>query len=168
MGPYWRRHARQPIEFAKSVGTLADLGCAVLLEVGPQPVLTASALRHGLTRLPHHGRSRRCAAKALDHRQITEGLANAYIAGHVPHFGALQQEPARKVDVPTYPFQHRQYWFRDKQVKPTKTKNTKPPTRSGLRHRAPSGFSRTAGSTSSLRCSTASKVPPVINAPPMS
>ncbi|MDT5211269.1 MAG: hypothetical protein QOF67_3684, partial [Mycobacterium sp.] len=44
-GPYWRRHARQPIEFAKSVGTLADLGCALLLEIGPQPVLTASALR---------------------------------------------------------------------------------------------------------------------------
>ncbi|MGK2853401.1 MAG: type I polyketide synthase, partial [Microbacteriaceae bacterium] len=38
-GAYWRRHARQPVEFAKSVATLAELGCAVLVEVGPQPVL---------------------------------------------------------------------------------------------------------------------------------
>ena len=44
-GHYWRRHARQPVQFAKSVRTLADLGCTVLLEVGPQPVLTAAALR---------------------------------------------------------------------------------------------------------------------------
>ncbi len=42
-GAYWRRHARQPVEFAKSVATLSDLGCAMLLEVGPQPVLTAAA-----------------------------------------------------------------------------------------------------------------------------
>ncbi len=27
-GAYWRRHARQPVEFAKGVRTLADLGCA--------------------------------------------------------------------------------------------------------------------------------------------
>ena len=44
-GNYWRRHARQPVEFAKSVRTLADLGCKVLLEIGPQPVLTAAAMR---------------------------------------------------------------------------------------------------------------------------
>ena len=44
-GAYWRRHARQPVEFAKSVRTLAELNCKVLLEIGPQPVLTAAALR---------------------------------------------------------------------------------------------------------------------------
>src|SRR6185436_20007790 len=43
-GAYWRRHARQPVEFAKSVRTLADLNCKVLLEVGPRPVLIATAL----------------------------------------------------------------------------------------------------------------------------
>ena len=42
---YWRRHARQPVRFADSVATLAGLGCAVLMELGPQPVLTAAAMR---------------------------------------------------------------------------------------------------------------------------
>jgi acyl transferase domain-containing protein/acyl carrier protein len=120
-GPYWRRHARQPIEFAKSVGTLADLGCAVLLEVGPQPVLTASALRawpdpetapKAIASLRRNG---------ADHRQITEALANAYVAGHQPDFSALARGQARKLDLPTYPFQHRQYWFRDKRGAPTRT-----------------------------------------------
>jgi len=59
-GAYWRRHARQPVEFAKSVRTLADLGCKVLLEVGPQPVLTAAALRAWPDAATARGRSRRC------------------------------------------------------------------------------------------------------------
>jgi acyl transferase domain-containing protein/acyl carrier protein len=122
-GPYWRRHARQPIEFAKSVGTLADLGCAMLLEVGPQPVLTASALRAW----PDPATAPRAVASLRrnvgDQRQVTEALANAYLAGHLPDFGALQQRPAHKVDLPTYPFQRRQYWFRDKRVRPTRGSN---------------------------------------------
>ena len=118
-GAYWRRHARQPVEFAKSVRTLADLRCTMLLEIGPQPVLTAAAMRAW----PDPATAPRAIASLrkniADHRQITEALANAYIVGHVPDFGALQQGPARKLDLPTYPFQHRQYWFREQRVRPT-------------------------------------------------
>src|SRR6516225_10084226 len=118
-GSYWRRHARQPVEFAKSVHTLADLSCKVLLEIGPQPVLTAAALRAW----PDPATAPRAIAslrrKDADHRQITDALANAYIVGHLPDFGALQQRPARKLDLPTYPFQHRQYWFREERVRPS-------------------------------------------------
>jgi acyl transferase domain-containing protein/acyl carrier protein len=122
-GPYWRRHARQPIEFAKGVATLADLGCAVLLEVGPQPVLTAAALRAW----PDPATAPRAMASLRrnggDHRQITEAVANAYISGHLPDFAALQQGPVQKLDLPTYPFQHRQYWFRERGVLPTEASN---------------------------------------------
>ncbi|WP_205873803.1 type I polyketide synthase [Mycobacterium camsae] len=118
-GQYWRRHARQPIEFAKSVATLADLGCKLLLEVGPQPVLTAAALRAW----PDPATAPRAIASmrrnSADHRQITEAVADAYVAGHVPQFGALHQDRRRKLDLPTYPFQHRQYWYRDNRTQPT-------------------------------------------------
>jgi acyl transferase domain-containing protein/NADPH:quinone reductase-like Zn-dependent oxidoreductase/acyl carrier protein len=117
-GAYWRRHARQPVEFAKSVSTLAELNCTVLLEVGPQPVLTAAALRAW----PDPATAPRAVPSLrrnkADHRQITEALANAYIVGHVPNFGAIAQASARKLDLPTYPFQHRQYWFREQRVRP--------------------------------------------------
>lgn len=110
---YWRRHARQPIEFAKSVATLADLGCAALLEVGPQPVLTAAALRVW----PDPATAPRAIASlrrnGADHRQITEALASAYTTGHLPDFGALQHGATHKLDLPTYPFQRRPYWYRD-------------------------------------------------------
>lgn len=112
-GAYWRRHARQPVEFAKSVQTLAALNCKVLLEIGPQPVLTATALRAW----PDAATAPRAIASlrrnVVDHRQIAEAVADAYVQGHVPDFAAFQQTPARKVDLPTYPFEHRQYWFKD-------------------------------------------------------
>ena len=112
-GAYWRRHARQPVEFAKSVRTLADLSCKVLLEIGPQPVLTAAALRAW----PDPATVPRAIASlrrtTADHRQIIEAVADAYVLGHLPEFAAFRQAHARKLDLPTYPFEHRQYWFRD-------------------------------------------------------
>ncbi|MGE0219331.1 SDR family NAD(P)-dependent oxidoreductase, partial [Mycolicibacterium sp.] len=112
-GAYWRRHARQPVQFAKSVQTLADLHCKVLLEIGPRPVLTAAALGAW----PEPATAPRVIASlrrtAADHRQIVEAVADAYVLGHLPDFGAFRQPHARKLDLPTYPFEHRQYWFRD-------------------------------------------------------
>jgi len=112
-GAYWRRHARQPVEFAKSVRTLADLNCKVLLEIGPRPVLTAAALGAW----PDPATAPRAIASVrrttADHRRITEAVADAYVLGHLPEFAAFRQPHARKLDLPTYPFEHRQYWFRD-------------------------------------------------------
>jgi acyl transferase domain-containing protein/D-arabinose 1-dehydrogenase-like Zn-dependent alcohol dehydrogenase/acyl carrier protein len=120
-GAYWRRHSRQPVEFAKGVATLAELGCTLLLEVGPQPVLTATALRAW----PEPATAPKAIASlrrnVADNRQITEALAGAYVAGHLPEFGAVVPQPAHKVNLPTYPFEHRQYWFNDNQGAPIRT-----------------------------------------------
>src|SRR6202012_1697006 len=123
-GNYWRRHARQPVEFAKSVQTLSDLGCKVLREIGPQPVLTAAAMRAW----PDPAAAPRAIASlrrnTADHRQITEALADAYVLGHLPDFGSVRQGPARKLDLPTYPFQHRQYWYKDNRERPNQQSHT--------------------------------------------
>ena len=116
-GGYWRRHARQPVEFAKSVRTLADLNCKLLLEIGPRPVLTATALGAwpDPATAPRVLTSLRSTTN--DHRQITEAAADAYVLGHVPAFAAFRQAHARKLDLPTYPFERREYWFRDNRDK---------------------------------------------------
>ncbi|MEE6176654.1 type I polyketide synthase [Mycobacterium sp. 050134] len=118
-GAYWRRHARQPVEFAKSVRTLADLHCTMLLEVGPQPVLTAAAMRAWPDPATAPRAITSLRRNIADHRQIAEALANTYIVGHVPDFGALQHGSARKLDLPTYPFQRRPYWFREQRASAT-------------------------------------------------
>ena len=110
-GAYWRRHARQPIEFAKGVRTLAELGCAVLLEVGPQPVLSAAAVRTWPKSVAAPRTIASMRRTVGDHRQITEALAQCYVAGHRPDVTASSPTAGRKVDLPTYPFQHRTYWF---------------------------------------------------------
>ncbi|HKP40452.1 SDR family NAD(P)-dependent oxidoreductase [Mycobacterium sp.] len=110
-GDYWRRHARQPVEFAKGVVTLAELGCTVLLEVGPQPVLTAAAMRawpdaeHRPQPIASLRRNR------VDQRQLGEALAQAYVCGHRPDFAAVQGGRGRPVELPSYPFQRKRYWY---------------------------------------------------------
>jgi acyl transferase domain-containing protein len=97
------------------VRTLAELNCKVLLEIGPRPVLTATALGAW----PDPATAPRAIAtqsrNTADHRQITEAVADAYVLGHLPEFAAFRQADARKLDLPTYPFERRQYWFRDNQ-----------------------------------------------------
>lgn len=130
-GAYWRRHSRQPVEFAKGVATLAELGCALLLEVGPQPVLTAAALRAWPDAATAPKAIASLRRNVADHRQITEALGGAYVAGHLPEFGALAQQSAHKVNLPPYPFEHRQYWFSDNQSKPVSSPSRGNATRTG-------------------------------------
>ena len=113
-GAYWRRHARQPVEFAKSVRTLADLNCKVLLEIGPRPVLTAAAIERMAG--PGH-RTAGDRVDAPEHRRPPAdhrgSLPRCMSWDTCPNSPLLAQSRARKLDLPTYPFEHRQYWFSD-------------------------------------------------------
>ncbi len=107
---YWRRHSRQPVQFAESVRTVAALGCSVLMEIGPQPVLTGAAVQVW----PEHLAAPRAIASlrkgVADRRQIADALAAAYVGGHRPDFAALHGKGGRRLELPTYPFQHRRFW----------------------------------------------------------
>jgi acyl transferase domain-containing protein/NADPH:quinone reductase-like Zn-dependent oxidoreductase/acyl carrier protein len=111
---YWRRHSRQPVQFAESVRTVAALGCSVLMEIGPQPVLTGAAVQVW----PEHLGAPRAIVSLRkgigDRRQIADGLGAAYVSGHRPKFAALRHQrdhlPSRRLELPTYPFQRRRFW----------------------------------------------------------
>ena len=107
---YWRRHSRQPVQFAESVQTVAQLGCSVLMEIGPQPILTGAAMRAWpeSSAAPQPVVSLRKGADAR--RQMAEALALTYVAGHRPEFPALHHQPRRRLELPTYPFQRRRCW----------------------------------------------------------
>ena len=107
---YWRRHSRQPVQFAESVRTVAALGCSVLMEIGPQPVLTGAAVQVW----PEHLAAPRAVVSLRkgvgDRRQIADALASAYVGGHRLDFAALHRQPRRRLELPTYPFQRRRFW----------------------------------------------------------
>ncbi|MFY2860417.1 SDR family NAD(P)-dependent oxidoreductase, partial [Mycobacterium sp. THU-M104] len=114
---YWRRHSRQPVQFAESVQTVAALGCSVLMEIGPQPVLTGAAVQvwPDSSATPRSVVSLR---KSTDDRhQIAEALAASYVAGHRPVFTALYHRPHRRVELPTYPFQRRRFWPKNADIR---------------------------------------------------
>jgi acyl transferase domain-containing protein/NADPH:quinone reductase-like Zn-dependent oxidoreductase/acyl carrier protein/short-subunit dehydrogenase len=107
---YWRRHSRQPVQFAESVQTVAALGCSVLMEIGPQPILTGAAVQ-AWPESSAAPRAVACLRKGTgDQRQMAEALAAVYVAGHRPDFAALHHQPRRRVELPTYPFRRRRIW----------------------------------------------------------
>ncbi|BBU63895.1 hypothetical protein MSC49_38300 (plasmid) [Methylosinus sp. C49] len=109
---YWRRHSREPVRFAQSAQTLSELGCRVLLEVGPQPVLAAMSLRAWPEGRPTPQTVASLRRDVSDARQIEEALGQLYAAGARIDFRAVDAPWRRsKVDLPKYPFQRKRFWF---------------------------------------------------------
>jgi len=112
---YWRRHAREPVQFAKGLEALQAAGIDLVLELGPQPVLSgmlALAWSEGNgqgSAVPATVASLRKAAD--DAAQLTEALAALYAHGVDLDFAACYtSEERRKLALPTYPFQRERYW----------------------------------------------------------
>ena len=122
-GGYWRRQAREEVAFAAGVSRLAELGVEVLVEVGPQAVLTrmAQAVWPGepppcvasLTR-PAAGSSESgfsTAAAGADESGFPAAAAAAWEAGLPLQLeGLFAGERRRRITLPTYPFQRRRHW----------------------------------------------------------
>ena len=109
---YWVSHAREPVRFAQGIETLAAQGASVYLELGPDPVLLAMA-RECLTDseadlafIPTLREGRR------EEGAIATTLAHAHAAGAKLDWGTFfAGTGARRVPLPTYPFQRKRYWI---------------------------------------------------------
>ncbi|MCC8992583.1 MAG: SDR family NAD(P)-dependent oxidoreductase [Candidatus Contendobacter sp.] len=105
---YWRRHAREPVQFAKSLQSAAALGCRVFIEMGPQPVLTglAGSVLDDAVLLPGLRRD------ADDHRTLYEALGRAWQAGVAVDWARVPPNgPHRRLALPTTPFRHKRHWL---------------------------------------------------------
>ncbi|MEU5980303.1 type I polyketide synthase, partial [Streptomyces sp. NPDC047315] len=106
---YWVRQLREPVRFLDAVRTLEAVGADVLLEVGPDAVLTAAAtdsLRGATTTAVPLQRAGRSEPEAY-----VTGLARAHTAGARTDLAAFFPGAA-PVDLPTYAFQRHRYWLR--------------------------------------------------------
>ena len=107
---YWRRHAREPVQFAMAVRTIEEQGVKIFLELGPNPVLLGMAQRclkaRGQSWLPS------LRSGQGDWLQMLESLQALYIAGaDIDWAGVDRDYPRTRVALPTYPFQRRRYWL---------------------------------------------------------
>ena len=109
---YWVSHAREPVRFADAIATLKAQGTTTYLELGPDPVLCAMA-RECLGEEQDRAafiptlREGRTEAEA-----ITTAIGNAHVSGAKLDWGAFfKGTGAKRVPLPTYPFQRERYWF---------------------------------------------------------
>ncbi|MGH3378325.1 MAG: SDR family NAD(P)-dependent oxidoreductase, partial [Actinoallomurus sp.] len=104
---YWVRQVRETVRFADAVRALETAGVSAYLELGPDGVLAA---------LAQESLDDAVAVPALrkDHPEesaLATGLARLYVAGVRVEWAAwFAGTGARRVDLPTYPFQHERYW----------------------------------------------------------
>ncbi|AWI31547.1 type I polyketide synthase [Streptomyces tirandamycinicus] len=104
---YWADQIRRPVRFLDALRTLARHGVTVLVEAGPDPVLTSlarSALGDTATAVPlmRTGRD--------EPEAFTGGLALAWAHG-APLDATAFHPGGRRVDLPTYAFQRTHYWL---------------------------------------------------------
>ncbi len=112
-GQYWADHIREAVQFSASVATASELGCEVMLELGPQAVLTRMAAANWSR---PNGSLITCLQKdADDSASILQAAGQLYVQGVTPDFDAMYaDQPHHRLLLPTYPFQRRRFWGPDK------------------------------------------------------
>ncbi|WP_329405225.1 SDR family NAD(P)-dependent oxidoreductase [Nocardia vinacea] len=107
---YWVGQVRDTVRFADAVATMADLGVSRFAEVGPDAVLSpmvAQTLDDEAAVVVALARRDRADASA-----VAGGIAGLFVAGaEVNWAGYYTGTGARRIDLPTYAFQHRRYWI---------------------------------------------------------
>ena len=117
-GVYWRRHAREPVAFARSVDTLAKLGVDMVVEIGPHAILTPmtvsawpeSPQTPAPAIIPSLSRPSGDSPKP-EEGSLLSAVAAAYEAGLPIRFaGLFAGESRRRISLPGYPFQRQRHW----------------------------------------------------------
>ena len=106
---YWRQNLRNTVRFSEAVRNLYDQGYRVFLEIGPSPIL----VRMGSQCVPVGEGTWLPSLQADrdDWQQLLESLGQLYTKGvDVDWDGFYRDRPARKISLPTYPFQRERYW----------------------------------------------------------
>ncbi|CAM02153.1 ansamitocin polyketide synthase A [Saccharopolyspora erythraea NRRL 2338] len=108
---YWVQHVRRPVRFNDAVRTLWNQGVRTFVELGPDAALTPMAAES----LAELGQDAECVATMRRDRPavptVLTALSTMYARGaSVDWPEVFAGTGARRVDLPTYAFQHRRYW----------------------------------------------------------
>ncbi|MFF1655228.1 SDR family NAD(P)-dependent oxidoreductase [Streptomyces sp. NPDC058255] len=114
---YWVRHAREAVRFGDAVAWLAREGrVTAFAEIGPDAQLTAQAM----TGLVDAGQDllftavARRGAVGPEPRTLFTALGRLHVHGVPVEWRRVYADSgARRVDLPTYPFQRQRYWLSD-------------------------------------------------------
>ncbi|MEV4616788.1 type I polyketide synthase [Kitasatospora sp. NPDC049258] len=110
---YWVRHVREAVRFADGIGALRDAGANAFLELGPGGVLVALAEQSLGEDGPYCVTAPALRKERPEESALIGGLARLHVAGVGVEWERLfDGTGARRVELPTYPFQTQRYWPR--------------------------------------------------------
>ena len=110
---YWTDHIRQPVRFADAIGTLAEAGDRVFVEVGPGKALSSFAKQHPRVEAQTVVSTFRHRDEAVrDDDFLLELAGRLWALGVDVELARLWQgERRQRVDLPTYAFQRQHYFI---------------------------------------------------------
>ncbi|WP_456341364.1 type I polyketide synthase [Streptomyces tendae] len=106
---YWVRHVRQTVRFADGLRALHELGVRKFIEIGPDAILT------GLVEQTQTLDTQAVPVLRRDRTEVraaVEAVGRLHLAG-IPVDWPAVLPGARRVELPTYAFQHERYWLEE-------------------------------------------------------
>jgi acyl transferase domain-containing protein/thioesterase domain-containing protein/acyl carrier protein len=110
---YWVRHLRGTVRFIDGIGTLAENTDRIYIEVGPGRAMATLSAQHPLVRRTQVVNSLRDPREAVpDDAYFVSQLGRVWATGGTFDWSQLWEGARRRrVDLPTYPFQRKQYFI---------------------------------------------------------
>ncbi|MEV8231305.1 type I polyketide synthase [Streptomyces sp. NPDC079167] len=106
---YWVRHLRRTVRFHEGTLSLQEQGVTTFFEVGPGGVLS------GITQQSLNGEGQACVPALRRNRNepqsLLQAVAELHVRGaHVDWASYFEGTASQRVDLPTYVFQHQEFW----------------------------------------------------------
>ncbi len=106
---YWIEQISQPVLFTQALQTMQQLGINLVLEIGPQAVLSKMLQRE------YPRESILAIASMTDQYDFLQAVADVYCAGvDLDWKGLYQDYKGQYLNLPGYPFTRKHYWYEDK------------------------------------------------------
>ena len=110
---YWARHLRHTVRFSDGLQTILEMPGARLVEVGPGQTLTTLAKRHRRDDVAPTvcATMRRAEDRTPDGRILLEAVGQLWASGSDVEWRHVQPTDARRLPLPTYPFERERFWL---------------------------------------------------------
>jgi amino acid adenylation domain-containing protein len=112
-GHYWASHCRNVVRFSDALATVTAEGKPLLLEIGPGRTLSTFVMQ-GLPKDRHQGAIASLPDFAMRDRELAvlaEATGRLWLNGVTPNWKAVETQTARRISLPTYPFEPERHWI---------------------------------------------------------
>jgi len=110
---YWGRQILNPVRFADAVTAAGGNGKRIFIEVGPRQALStftrqSLGAKGCLGIVACQGQT---GENVPEREQLLTALGRLWVLGVAPDWNAIRGGRARRIPLPTYPFERKRYWI---------------------------------------------------------